>query len=99
MGVLLFDQYTYLHLAIGVILYFIGLSLPITIILHIIFEIIENTEGGIFFINKYLAWIWPGGKSYPDSPINRVGDTIGVVIGWISAKYMDDIGRERRYVG
>ena len=84
MGQLLFDRFTYLHFASGIIAYFFDLSLLQFIILHTIFEIIENTKFGINFINKYL-FSWPGGKSDSDRIINNIGDTIGALIGWLSA--------------
>jgi len=91
MGQNIFDQYTYLHFSVGIIMYFLGFSLIWTIILHIIFEFVENTTEGIDFINKYLLWFWPGGKDVPDSCLNSVGDTIGIITGWITAKYLDDV--------
>ena len=54
---------------------------------------IENTPQGINFINKYLVF-WPGGKDYPDSAINSIGDTIFASIGWLSAEYLDKLGRK-----
>jgi hypothetical protein len=44
-------------------------------------------------INKYILF-WPGGKPKSDSIINSVGDTIGVILGWISAYYLDKIGNK-----
>lgn len=92
MGTLLFDQYTLLHFAVGVIAYFFGFSLLMTIVLHILFELIENTDEGIYFISNYLGWIWPGGKNYADSVTNQVGDTIGTTAGWILAWLLDELG-------
>lgn len=84
MGVKLFDKYTYLHFASGIIAYYWGLSIIVWIIVHTIFEIFENTKTGMRIINKLP--IWPGGKDHADSTINSlVGDTIGSLIGWISA--------------
>lgn len=98
MGKYLFDQYTFLHFSVGVIMYFIGFNLIYTIIIHTIFEFIENTETGVNFINKYMAWFWPGGKDKPDLIINSMGDTVGVVAGWLTAKYLDDIGKANMWV-
>lgn len=61
MGNKLFDQYTYLHFATGIIVYFWNISLFNWIILHSFFEFIENTTFGINIINKYFTY-WPGGK-------------------------------------
>jgi hypothetical protein len=91
MGYQTFDQFTYLHFASGIIAYFWGLPIYLWFILHTIFEILENTKFGITFINKYLIF-WPGGKPKADSFINIVGDTIGAMIGWISAYYLDHLG-------
>jgi hypothetical protein len=98
MGKYLFDQYTFLHFSVGVIMYFIGFNLIYTIIIHTIFEFIENTETGVNFINKYMTWFWPGGKDKPDLIINSMGDTVGVVAGWLTAKYLDDIGKANMWV-
>ena len=83
----------YLHLATGIISYFWGISLKNWIILHTLFELIENTTYGMYFINKYLVF-WPGGKSYSDSFINIIGDNIGAILGWLSAYYLDNLGEK-----
>ena len=97
MGNRLFDQYTYLHFASGIIAYFWGLRLKTLIILHVIFEIIENTQTAMALINKYIYIFSPMRKNYPDSLINMVGDTIGAIIGWLSAYYLDKIGDKYRW--
>lgn len=96
MGNRLFDQYTYLHFAFGIVVYFWNISLVFWLILHTIFEIVENTPYGMAFINKYVTW-WPGGKPRPDAIINSVGDTIGAIIGWVSAYYIDKLGNKYGY--
>lgn len=93
MGRQLLDQYTYLHFATGIIVYFFDISFNNWLLIHTLFEIIENTSFGITFINKYFKF-WPGGKPEPDYIINRIGDTIGAIIGWISAYYLDRIGNK-----
>jgi len=91
MGTKLFDQYTYLHFAMGIVGYYWNISLIKWIILHTIFEIIENTHFGMNIINNYIV-IWPGGKPKADSITNNIGDTIGTIIGWLSAYGLDKIG-------
>lgn len=93
MGNKLLDQYTYLHFASGIISYFWGIHLIDWIILHTIFEIIENSNIGIMIINKYIK-IWPGGKQYSDKFINSFGDTIGAILGWLSACFIDNLGNK-----
>jgi hypothetical protein len=93
MGNILFDQYTYLHFAVGIIVYFWNIPLLNWFVLHTIFEVLENSQMGINFINNYLVF-WPGGKPKPDSILNVIGDTYGAIIGWLSAYYLDKIGNK-----
>jgi len=93
MGNRLFDQYTYLHFAVGIIVYFWNISLINWFVLHSIFEFIENTNMGMNIINKYMVF-WPGGKPKSDSIINSFGDTIGGITGWVSAYYLDKLGNK-----
>ena len=93
MGHKLIDQYTLLHIAVGVVVYFWDISLPIWFVIHTIFEIVENTPQGIDFINNTFT-LWPGGKPRADNMINRIGDTIGAIIGWVLAYYVDEYGKK-----
>lgn len=93
MGKYLFDQFTFLHFSVGAVAYFWGLNLRTWIIIHFLFEIIENTSWGMKIINNYLKF-WPGGKPKADSLLNILGDHIGAFLGWLSAMYLDKIGSE-----
>ena len=84
MGSSLIDKYSLLHFATGIIFYFFNISFLNTLIIHTLFEIVENTNQGVHFIDKYLKF-WPGGKKQPDSLINNIGDTIFMMLGWIVA--------------
>ena len=88
MGTKIFDQFTYLHFGVGIITYFWGITIYTWIIIHTLFEIIENTEWGIYVINNIIK-VWPGGKPQSDDLINSIGDTIGALLGWGSAYYVD----------
>ena len=91
----IFDQYSLLHFSVGVIAFFFKLSFIKLMILHIIFELIENSKAGMEFINKYLIFIWPGGKNYKDSFINSmIGDNISVSSGWIMAWYLNKLSNK-----
>ena len=92
MGLKIFDQYTLLHFAVGVVSYFWNMSIRDFLIIHTIFEIVENTQFGMNLINNYVT-IWPGGKPHPNAIINRVGDTIGAAFGWIVASKLDEYYR------
>jgi len=87
MGLKFVDQYSLLHFSIGVIFYFWNIKLDTSIIIHIIYELLENTKIGMRYINKFTYW--PGGKPSADSLINSIGDTIFFIIGWIIANYFD----------
>lgn len=82
------DSYTYLHFGVGIILYYWGVRLKNLLIIHTLFEIIENTKFGMSIINIYFTK-WPGGKPYSDSLINILGDSIGVIFGWLTSYYIN----------
>lgn len=92
MGRYFIDQYSLLHFATGVIAYFFAVRLPVWILLHTLFELIENTSIGMALINEIK--IWPGGKPFPDKLLNSVGDTVFAVLGWIVASYADKYSRK-----
>ena len=96
MGKYFFDQYSYLHFASGIIAYFWNISFKNWILLHTIFEIIENTNLGIYIINNYITF-WPGGKNYKDTLINSISDSLFAFIGWLSAYYLDKIGNKFKW--
>ncbi len=87
MGNLFTDKYSLLHLAVGIIFRFFNISFIHSIIIHTLFEIIENSNYGIHFIDKYIS-IWPGGKKESDTLINSLGDLFYFSIGWYLANLM-----------
>ena len=97
MGFLLFDQYSLLHYAVGVIGYFWYIPLIYTIIIHSIFEYAENTKTGMRFINTYLKSVWPGGKPKADNYTNILGDTISTILGWYSAYLLDKYAKHKHW--
>jgi hypothetical protein len=82
MGLCLIDKYSLLHFAVGIIAYFWSISLFLTIVLHILFEFIENTPIGMNLINIYFIGWWPGGKTHPDNLKNRISDVVFTGLGW-----------------
>ena len=90
MGKYLFDQYSLLHFSVGVVAYFWGFKFPTWAFAHLIFEIIENSKLGMKFINS--LYFWPGGKPEADTFINILGDNIVGLLGWLLAKYLDNLG-------
>jgi len=84
MGTKPYDKYTLLHFAVGIIAYFFDITLLSWILLHVIFEIVENSKYGVQFIDTYLTF-WPGGKKSSDNIINSLSDIIFSVIGWLVA--------------
>lgn len=95
MGYRTFDQYSLLHFATGVVAYFLGVPFDCWVLLHAFFEFVENTPAGIRFINRRLAWFWPGGKPRPDAVVNSIGDTVSAAVGWVVAVQLDRTGRRR----
>jgi hypothetical protein len=96
MGQFLFDQYSLLHFAVGIIAYFFGIDSSLFFFLHALFEWVENTEKGMFVINRYIK-VWPGGKPAADSILNRIGDTISAMLGWFIAYIVTEIGKRKKW--
>jgi hypothetical protein len=82
MGTALFDEYSLLHFAVGVIARHWNIAFFLFMIAHIAFELLENTKQGMYIINTYLK-AWPGGKSSPDTFLNsQIGDNLFAAAGW-----------------
>jgi hypothetical protein len=95
MGKQILDQFSLLHVAVGVVAYFWGVPLLVGIGLHIVFEIVENTTWGISFINNWLFVVWPGGKPYADGIMNQISDIVTFAGGWLVAAWLDRLSVER----
>lgn len=87
MGIYFTDKYSLLHFAVGIIIYYWNVSFISWFIVHLIYEIIENTEIGMYYIRKVK--LWPGGKLYSDSLVNSVGDQFYSVLGWVFASFIN----------
>lgn len=103
MGTQIFDGYTLSHVAFGILFYYFGVTFANSLLLHIMFELFENSKFGMYVMHNYIT-IWPGGKTSADSSINAISDTIYFAIGWIMAyyfnllckKYLPNIGKSYR---
>ena len=84
MGKSILNRYTILHFSVGMIWRYIGFDLLSLLIIHAIFEIVENTTIGMGFINNYFK-LWPGGKTHADSKINSISDIVISLLGWMIA--------------
>jgi hypothetical protein len=96
MGNYFADQYSLLHFSVGVLSYYWNIPFLLAIVVHILFEIIENTNQGMSFINTLFVGkgllTWPGGKDKPDELINIIGDNVFFALGWIVSQILDVLG-------
>lgn len=84
-----FDEFSLLHFATGIIAYFWGVPLAWWIFLHVLFEYLENTKLGMKFIEHYLPF-WPGGKHKKESFVNSmIGDNVAAIAGWVLASFAE----------
>lgn len=83
MGQAVFDRYSVLHLASGLALGWLGLPFWPAFMGHAAFEVLENTDRGMGFINAYFRDVWPGGKDEADAVANSIGDQIAFTTGWL----------------
>lgn len=90
MGNTFVDRFSLLHFATGIVAYFFGVPLVLWILIHISFEILENMDQSIKFIDNYF-FFWPGGKKKADEIINSVGDTFFAILGWLVAYWVSKI--------
>lgn len=90
MGSSLFDRFFILHLAFGIIAYFFDVKLQYWILIHSLYEFLENTQPGIDIITKYFSR-WPGGKRNRDCTINIIGDTVSAISGWIIGYFVSEV--------
>ena len=89
MGLKFMDRFSLLHFASGIIANFFNLSIVQWLVLHTVFEIVENSRCGVYFIDRYL-FFWPGGKNRSDSVVNSVGDTFFGMFGWFVANIINE---------
>lgn len=96
MGKYFADQYSLLHFSVGVIFYFWNVPFFISLLIHFIFEIVENTQWGMQIINNYFVGktmlSWPGGKNEPDTLMNITGDNVFFILGWVVSRMVDVLG-------
>ena len=99
MGYRLLDQYSLLHFATGVVLYFWNIPFVVALAGHMLFEFFENTKSGMNFINTYFIhpgyFSWPGGKNQADSALNQFGDNLTFAAGWLISAYIDVTGMKK----
>lgn len=95
MGQKFMDQFSLLHFAVGVIAQFWGVDLGWFIVIHTIFEALENTEYVMRFTRHFHYW--PGGKPLADSFLNMVGDTFFSILGWVCAYCIQAIGEKNNW--
>lgn len=84
MGTHIIDQYSLLHVATGIIARYWNVSLLTWLLLHTLFELLENVDIGRYVINHYIV-LWPGGKPTADTAINTFGDFLCATAGWLFA--------------
>ena len=88
-----FDEFSLLHFASGIVAYFWGVPFFWWLIIHTVFEYIENTNMGMKFINNY-AHFWPGGGHKKETFVNSmIGDNISAAAGWALAALVEKRGK------
>jgi hypothetical protein len=84
MGYKFIDKYSLLHFTSGIVAYYLGIKFWYWFLIHLLFEIIENSTCGMNIINK--LYFWPGGKETADNLINSTGDQLFAMLGWLIAQ-------------
>ena len=85
----IFDNYTYLHFAAGIIAYYWGFTLLEWTVFHLFLDIFERTDFGKKVLHFFIR-IWPGrDDNLLESYYNVFGDSASAVLGWLSAYLLD----------
>ena len=92
MGTTLLDKYSLLHFATGVIAFHWSVPLLYWFLAHGGFELVENTQEGMKFINEIT--LWPGGKNRADTVTNMFGDHVCAMAGWFVASQLGQHDQE-----
>ena len=79
MGSSLTDGFSVLHFLSGIFARFLGLDKITWLIIHVVFELAENSPWGMKLIN--MMPYWPGGKDHADNWTNMIGDTFYAMLG------------------
>ena len=74
------DRFTFVHMAIGVGYGFFGLSLAFTLVLAVLWEIVENP------MKVRVSFLFPSGTA--DTLRNAVGDVFAVLVGWLMGGHL-----------
>lgn len=90
------DQFSYLHFASGITAYFFGFKLKNWMLLHLAFDIFDNSNWGIQFVQKYVSFLKQP-RYGSDPPLNIIVDNIISVLGWVSAYYLVQYCTDRGY--
>lgn len=97
MKVGLLDKYAFLHFLAGMIVYALGFRMTTWFVAHSLFEFVQSTKQGQKIIDQ-LDFLSKN-KDTPETMINKLGDHMMAVLGWLAAYYLDGIrtrfGRER----
>ena len=80
-----FDEWLWLHVAVGFLGYSVGLSEIHYVLAHSVYELLSNTETGMNFVNKIP--LWPN-KPEIDSMENIIADPFWGWVGWRLGKYV-----------
>jgi hypothetical protein len=86
-GDALFSQYSLLHFAMGLIIFFTKVPLLLATLAYTAFLLVHHSEEGSRFMSKFVP-MWPGGKRSEDYlPI--LGDILAFDAGWLAASAAD----------
>ena len=80
-----FDGWLWLHVAVGILGYTIGLSEIHYVLTHGAYELLSNTETGMDIVNKLP--LWPN-KPGIDRMENILADPFWGWVGWRLGKYV-----------
>jgi len=86
MGTGFLDWWSVAHFLWGVAARLVGIPFFVWLCLHLTFELVENSDEGVPFLQKIK--LWPGGKRTRDTLLNSMGDNASASFGWFCANWV-----------
>ena len=83
----MFSQYSLIHIALGLIIYFIKIPLLLATLVYGSFLLVYNHAEGNRLVHKFVP-MWPGCKR-TDEYLPILGDVISFNAGWLTASAVD----------
>lgn len=86
----LIDKYTFFHFIVGMLMCFLGISIEVWHLVHIILKLFEYTSVGYNVIHTYFKGVWPDRKATSHTIDYALVDLVFGILGWYFMYYISE---------